>query len=190
MLREAGTKLTYTDLLLKALAIAASRTAEVTAVWDSGSLRQNADSGIGFAVATDRGVVAPVLKSVDRLAMDEVARCRSELTLKAREGRLTYNDLGAASGTLSNLGMYRVDRFQGIITPGQTYLLAVGALRHRPWVDTTLVIKPTLILNLSVDHRVADGAVAAVFLERIAEVLEHPYQLLWDNRGRQQTTSS
>ena len=129
--------------------------------------------------------MAPVLKGVDRLALDAVARCRSDMTAKARQGRLDFEDLGAASGTLSNLGMYRVDRFQGIITPGQTYILAIGALRDRPWVDKTMVVRPTMFLTLSVDHRVADGAAAAVFLERIAEVLESPYQLLWQNSGRQ-----
>ena len=183
--REAGTKLTYTDLLLKALAIAAARTPEMNTLWSNGALRRDPDLGIGLAVATDRGVVAPVLKGVDRLALDAVARCRSDMTAKARQGRLDFEDLGAASGTLSNLGMYRVDRFQGIITPGQTYILAIGALRDRPWVDKTMVVRPTMFLTLSVDHRVADGAAAAVFLERIAEVLESPYQLLWQNSGRQ-----
>ncbi len=183
--REAGTKLTYTDLLLKALALAVARTPEMNTVWNDGALRRDPDLGIGLAVATDRGVVAPVLKAVDRKALDEVARCRSELTARARQGRLAYEDLGAASGTLSNLGMYRVDRFQGIITPGQTYILAIGAVRDRPWVDKTIVVKPTMFLTLSVDHRVADGAAAALFLERIAEVVESPYQLLWQNSGRQ-----
>jgi pyruvate dehydrogenase E2 component (dihydrolipoamide acetyltransferase) len=78
--------------------------------------------------------------------------------------------------------MYQVDSFEGIITPGQTFILAVGKLQNRPWVaNATLVVKPTLVLNLSVDHRVADGAVAAVFLQHIAEVVENPYQILWNS---------
>lgn len=181
--RDAGVKLTYTDLLLKALAIAVARTEEMNMVWDGGALRRYAELGIGLAAATDRGVVAPVLKGVDRLVLDEVARQRAQVIDKARQGRLAFEDLGEASGTLSNLGMYRVDRFEGIITPGQTYILSVGAMRARPWVEgTVLSVKNTLILTLSVDHRVADGAVAAVFLERIAEGIEGPYQLLWDKR--------
>ena len=81
-------------------------------------------------------------------------------------------------GTLSNLGMYRVDRFEGIIIPGQSFMLAAGKLRNRPWVeDASLVVRPTVILNLSVDHRVADGATAAIFLQRIAELIENPGSL-------------
>ncbi len=183
--RDAGVKLTYTDLLLKALAIAEALTPEIRTLWNDGSPRHDPALGLGLAVATDRGVVAPVLKAVDRLSLDEISRARAQLTEKARQSRLTFEDLSEASGTLSNLGMYRVDRFQGIITPGQTYILAVGAIRNRPWVEGVIAVKPTLILTLSVDHRVADGAVAAVFLERLAEVIENPYQLLWGGKRGQ-----
>jgi pyruvate dehydrogenase E2 component (dihydrolipoamide acetyltransferase) len=76
--------------------------------------------------------------------------------------------------------MYRVDRFEGLITPGQTFIVSVGRLASRPVVhEDTLVVKPTIHLTLSVDHRVADGAAAALFLERIAEALENPYTLVW-----------
>jgi pyruvate dehydrogenase E2 component (dihydrolipoamide acetyltransferase) len=106
---------------------------------------------------------------------------RAELAEKARQSRLTFADLEGGVGTLSNLGMYRIDRFEGIISPGQSFILAAGKLRNRPWVeDTSLLIRPTIILNLSVDHRVADGATAAVFLERIAEIIENPYRVLWN----------
>jgi pyruvate dehydrogenase E2 component (dihydrolipoamide acetyltransferase) len=104
---------------------------------------------------------------------------RAELAEKARQSRLALSDLEGGVGTLSNLGMYRVDRFQAIISPGQSFIVAVGKLRNRPWVDTALVIKPTIVFNVSVDHRVADGALAAIFLERIAEVVENPYRILW-----------
>ena len=176
--RTANAKLTYTDLLLKALAIAISKTPEMNTLWDGGALRRQSGVSLGLAVATDRGVVAPTLIGVDQLSLEQIVKRRNGLTGRARQGKLTFADMEGASGTLSNLGMYRVDRFQGLISPGQTFILAVGKLSKRPWFDDALTVKPTVILNLSVDHRVADGAVAAVFLERTAEVLESPYQIL------------
>jgi pyruvate dehydrogenase E2 component (dihydrolipoamide acetyltransferase) len=90
-------------------------------------------------------------------------------------------DLEGGIGTLSNLGMYRVDQFQALITPGQSFVLAVGKIDNRPWVDKgVLTVAPTLRLNLSVDHRVADGALAARFLGNIADLIENPYRLLWE----------
>jgi pyruvate dehydrogenase E2 component (dihydrolipoamide acetyltransferase) len=179
MNQSAGAKLTYTDLLFRALALSLAGTA-MNAVWE-GEVRPRSQVILGLAVATDRGVVAPVLADADRLPLPQLITRRSALTDKARQGRLSFADLEGAVGTFSNLGMYRVDRFEGIITPRQTFILAAGKLRERPWVeDKALTVRPTVILNLSVDHRVADGAVAAAFLERIAEAIENPYRLLWN----------
>ncbi len=185
----AGVKLTYTDLLLKALSVGLAQTPEMNALWENGAPQRLSEVTLAMAVATDRGVVAPVLKSVDTLPLEQLVQSRVKATQKARESKLTFEDLEGASGTLSNLGMYRVDRFEGIITPGQTFILAVGQLKKRPWVvDNALTVTPTLILNLSVDHRVVDGAMAAQFLGQVAEAIENPYQLLWNvdagKRGR------
>jgi pyruvate dehydrogenase E2 component (dihydrolipoamide acetyltransferase) len=177
----AGVKLTYTDLLLKALAVGLAQTPEMNTLWENGAPRRLSDATIAMAVATERGVVAPVLKSIDTLPLEQLVQSRLKATQKARESKLTFEDLEGSSGTLSNLGMYRVDRFEGIITPGQTFILAVGQLKKRPWVvDNALTVTPTLILNLSVDHRVVDGAGAAKFLGEVAEAIENPYQLLWN----------
>jgi pyruvate dehydrogenase E2 component (dihydrolipoamide acetyltransferase) len=182
----AGTKLTYTDLLLKALTVGLSQIPEANAVWENGASRPADRISVAMAVATDRGVVAPVLQDTDRMSLDQLVHARWQMTLKARESKLTFADLEGATGTLSNLGMYRVDRFEGIITPGQTFILAAGQLRERPWiVDRALTIFPTLVLTLSIDHRVVDGAVAARLLGRIAEAIENPYQLLWNTNMAQ-----
>jgi pyruvate dehydrogenase E2 component (dihydrolipoamide acetyltransferase) len=77
--------------------------------------------------------------------------------------------------------MYRVDAFEAIITPGQSSILAVGQIRKRPWVDQTLTVKPTVMLNLTVDHRVADGAVGAEFLGKMVELIENPKGLSWQS---------
>jgi pyruvate dehydrogenase E2 component (dihydrolipoamide acetyltransferase) len=175
--QSTGIKLTYTDLLLKALSLALVNTPNMKCVWRDGTVLRHTDVNLALAVATDRGVAAPVLMNVDRILLPELVTRRSEITDKTRQNKLTLPDLEGAVGTLSNLGMYRVDRFEGIIIPGQTFLLAVGRLQNRPWVDRSLVIKPTIILNLSVDHRVVDGAIAAEFLGRLAELIEQPDQI-------------
>ena len=145
----------------------------MNAVWHAGEVRPRNQIVLGLAVATDRGVVAPVLAGGETLSLVQLVTRRAELAEKARRSRLTFADLEGGVGTLSNLGMYRVDRFEGIISPRRSFRLAAGKLRNRPWVeDTSLLIRPTVILNLSVDHRVADGAIAAVFLERIAGIMK------------------
>jgi pyruvate dehydrogenase E2 component (dihydrolipoamide acetyltransferase) len=180
MKASAGAKLTYTDLLFRALALSLAGMPAMNAVWE-GEVRPRTQVILGLAVATERGVVAPVLADANRLPLPQLITRRAALTEKARQSRLSFADLEGAVGTFSNLGMYRVDRFEGIITPRQTFILAAGKLRERPWVeDKALIVRPTVILNLSVDHRVADGAVAAAFLERIAEAIENPYRLLWN----------
>jgi pyruvate dehydrogenase E2 component (dihydrolipoamide acetyltransferase) len=181
--RRAGFKLTYTDFLLRALAISLEDMPQMNAVWDEGTVHRREQINLDIAVATDQGVVAPTLTNADRLSLDQVVRRRAELTNRARQNRLSFADLEGGVGTLSNLGMYRVDRFEGIISPGQSFILTVGKLRNRPWVETSLVVKPTVILNLSVDHRLADGAAAAGFLERITAVIENPYRILWSEQN-------
>jgi pyruvate dehydrogenase E2 component (dihydrolipoamide acetyltransferase) len=178
--KRAGAKLTYTDLLFRALALALAATPAMNAVWEQ-EVRPRSQIILGLAVATERGVVAPVLADVEKLPLVQLITRRAALIEKARNSRLSFADLEGGVGTLSNLGMYRIDRFEAIIVPGQSFILAAGNLRERPWVeDKSLVVRPTVVLNLSVDHRVADGAVAAAFLERIAEVIENPYRVLWN----------
>jgi pyruvate dehydrogenase E2 component (dihydrolipoamide acetyltransferase) len=177
--QQSNLKLTMTDLLLKALGLALEERPDMKAVWEDGTLRAYSGCDLGLAIATDKGLVAPVIRGVDELALVDVGRRRSEASEKARTGRLSLTDLEGGIGTLSNLGMYRVDQFQALITPGQSFILAVGKIDNRPWVDKgALTVAPTLKLNLSVDHRVADGAHAARFLGKIAELIENPRRLL------------
>jgi pyruvate dehydrogenase E2 component (dihydrolipoamide acetyltransferase) len=179
--QQSNLNLTMTDLLLKALGLALEETPAMKAVWETRILRAYSGCDIGLAIATGRGVVAPVIRGVDGLELVDIGRWRNEVTEKARAGRLSLTDLEGGIGTLSNLGMYRVDQFQALITPGQSFVLAVGKIDNRPWVDKGLLtVAPTVMLNLSVDHRVADGALASQFLGKIAELIENPYRLLWE----------
>ena len=177
--RSIGKSITYTDLLLKALALALAESPQMNSVWRDGAPEPSNSVNIALAVATERGVVAPVLTNADHAPLETLVAWRSDIAERSRQGRLALMDLEGGVGTLSNLGMYPIDQFEGLITPGQSFILSVGRLRNRPWVETSLVIKPTVILTLSVDHRVADGALAAKFLTRISEIIEHPYQILW-----------
>jgi pyruvate dehydrogenase E2 component (dihydrolipoamide acetyltransferase) len=174
-----GVKLTITDLLLNVFARALKSSPEVNATWEENQVRHRTAVDLGLAVATAKGVVAPVIRNVDAIDLLALAVRRSELVEKTRLGRLSLAELEGGVGTLSNLGMYRVDHFQGIISPGQSSILAVGQIRERPWVDKTLMIKRTLMLNLTVDHRVADGAAAAVLLGKMIELIEDPHDLRW-----------
>jgi pyruvate dehydrogenase E2 component (dihydrolipoamide acetyltransferase) len=173
--KQVGVKLTVTDLLLKALGLALQETPQMQAVWEEGTLRTVGAIDLGLAIATARGVVAPVIRKVEAMDLAEMARCRQGVSEKARRGRLSLAELEGGTGTLSNLGMYRVDHFQAIISPGQSFVLAVGKIADRPWVERgVLRVAPTAALNLCVDHRVADGALAALFLGKIVEIIENP----------------
>jgi pyruvate dehydrogenase E2 component (dihydrolipoamide acetyltransferase) len=177
---KTGQKITVTDLLLKTLGLALMETAGMRAAWADGNSQMTEAVDLGMAIAAENGVVAPVVRNVGRLDLAEIARWRQTAAEKTRGGRLALSDLEGGIGTLSNLGMYRVDQFHAIISPGQSFILAVGKIDQRPWVeDGELCVAPTVSLTLSVDHRVADGALAARFLEKIAEIIENPYRLLW-----------
>lgn len=152
----------------------------MNATWKEDGVHNRTSVEIDLAVATDKGVVAPVIRNADAMDLRALAIRRSDLVEKARLGRLSLVDLEGGVGTLSNLGMYRVDHFQAIVSPGHSSILAVGQIRERPWVDKALMIKRTLILNLTVDHRVADGAAAAAFLGKMIELIEVPDDLRWE----------
>lgn len=174
-----GVKLTITDLILTIFADVLKRSPELCATWENNEPRNHSSIDIGLAVATPEGVVAPVLRKVDGLDLPHLVDKRHELAAKARSGKLSLADLEGGVSTLSNLGMYRVDHFAALISPGQSSILAVGSIRKRPWAAETLVIRPTVFLNLTVDHRIADGAVAATFLGKLVELIEEPSSHHW-----------
>jgi pyruvate dehydrogenase E2 component (dihydrolipoamide acetyltransferase) len=169
-----GTKITITDLLLSVFAQTFKSHPELNAVWEGNTISNRTSIDLGLAVATSEGVVAPVIRNLDSLDLRALMARRIELVEKARAGRLSLAELEGGVGTLSNLGTYRVDHFHAIVSPGQSSILAVGQIRKRPWVDQTLTVKPTVMLNLTVDHRVADGALGAAFLSKMVEWIENP----------------
>src|SRR5579875_979251 len=175
---SAAVKITVTDMLLKTVAIALRKTPRMNSVWEEEKIRPLVSIDLGLAIATEEGVVNPVIHDIGEMDLETIASRRAELVEKARQRKLSLHDLEGAAGTLSNLGMHRIDQFQAMITPGQSFVLATGQIRKRPWVEgEALTIRSTIILCLSVDHRVADGVVAAEFIRKIAEVIENPHSI-------------
>jgi pyruvate dehydrogenase E2 component (dihydrolipoamide acetyltransferase) len=174
----AQVRVTLTDLLLKALTLALQAVPEANASWTNDTIKSHSSIDLALAISTDRGVVAPVMRDIGRKTLAEIVAKRYDLVERARRGRLAIADLEGGVGALTNLGMYEVDDFQAIITPGQSFILATGRIRERPWVEKTMVIRPTIRLTRSMDHRVADGVTAARLLTRISEIIAAPISIV------------
>jgi pyruvate dehydrogenase E2 component (dihydrolipoamide acetyltransferase) len=165
-----GARLTHTDLLIALVARALARHPRMNASWSAEGIRQNREVNIGVAMAVEDGVVAPVIHNAAAAALAEIAAQRRDLTERARSNKLRPPDISGATFTISNLGMYHVDRFTAIINPPQAGILAVGQIADRVVpVDSRPGIRPMVTLTLSSDHRVVDGARAAEFLNDVAE---------------------
>jgi len=134
---------------------------------------------LGIAVATPDGLRVPVLKNIGTQNFREIQEELEQIVENAKNGRINLENLGGGTFTISNLGMYGIDRFQAIINPPEAAILAVGRIRDLAWVTPQGILsQPIMNLRLSIDHRAVDGAVAASFLADIQKVLENPYILL------------
>jgi pyruvate dehydrogenase E2 component (dihydrolipoamide acetyltransferase) len=174
-----GVRLSVTDLLLKALAVALRDVPAMNAEWRQDRIEARSSVNVGFAVQGPTRLLVPVVAGADQLTLGQLAQRRAALTLRARDGKLEPGEMGAGSCTLSNLGAYGVDEFRAIVNPPESCILAVGRISPRPFVvDGALAVRPTLRLTLTVDHRVAGGVLGAQFLEGIARAIEQPVQLL------------
>jgi pyruvate dehydrogenase E2 component (dihydrolipoamide acetyltransferase) len=170
-----GMKLTHTDLLAALVARVLLKHPRMNASWTGDGVRANAEINIGLAMAVDDGVVAPVLHNADRSRLGEIATQRRDLMERARGGKLRPADIAGGTFTISNLGMLGVDAFTAIIIPPQAAILAVGRISDRVVpIDGHPGIRPMMTLTLSSDHRVADGARAAKFLQELVEAIGNP----------------
>src|SRR3954447_14880914 len=178
-LREAETKVTVTDVLTKVCATGLLRHREVNAQWTDDAILVFPTANVGIAVATPQGLIVPVIRSAERLRLAEIAAARSDLVTRAREGKLQRADLEEGTFTISNLGMYRVERFTAVLTPPQAAIVAVGATEDRAVaVDGELAVRPTMSVTGPSAHRAVDGAPAADFLQTVKELLEEPGLML------------
>jgi pyruvate dehydrogenase E2 component (dihydrolipoamide acetyltransferase) len=178
--RRAGYEhVTHTDLLVVISAAALQEHPRVNATWRDGGIEQHGAINVGIAVATEDALIVPVVHDVGRLGLKEVAEARGDLVARARTRRLRPADVSDGTFTISNLGMFGVDAFHAIINTPQAAILAVGRILDRVVaVDGEAVVRPTMNVSLSFDHRVVDGAEGARFLDTLAGLVEEPAGLV------------
>ena len=168
-------KVTVTDVLTKLSAIALLRHRELNAQFADDELRIFPSANIGLAVATERGLIVPVLREVERKSLVQLAVERGQLVERARTAKLTQEDLEDGTFTISNLGMYGVEIFTAVLNPPQAAILAVGAIEEKPVVEEgELVVRPMMAMTLTCDHRAVDGSNASEFLRELKLLIEEP----------------
>jgi pyruvate dehydrogenase E2 component (dihydrolipoamide acetyltransferase) len=168
-------KVSITDVLTKVCASALVRHPEVNVSFTDEALLRHPSANVGIAVATDRGLVVPVIRGCERKSIAELAEARADLVSRARDGKLRQDDLEGGTFTISNLGMFGIERFVAVLNPPQAAILAVGAVREEPVVvDGELDLRPRIELTLTCDHRALDGAEGARFLATVKAFLEEP----------------
>jgi pyruvate dehydrogenase E2 component (dihydrolipoamide acetyltransferase) len=168
-------RITVTDLLAKLCAQALMRHRDVNVQFTEDALLKFPTANIGIAVAAPQGLVVPVVRSAERLSLAEVAVARGEVVGRARDSKLTAQDLEDGTFTISNLGMYGVEQFVAVLNPPQAAILAVGATLDTPVArDGAVEVRPMMTLTLTVDHRAVDGADGADFLSTVKKFIEDP----------------
>ena len=172
-------KISITDLIVKAAALALTLHPEVNASFQGDAIRVYHRVHIGIAVALDEGLITPVLRDADAKSLHEIARATRDLVERARNRKLRAQELSGATFTISNLGMYEIDEFIAIINPPEGAILAVGSVVEKPVaVNGKLEVGQRMRVTLSCDHRVMDGAMGARFLQELRRLLEAPSRLL------------
>jgi pyruvate dehydrogenase E2 component (dihydrolipoamide acetyltransferase) len=173
-------KASFNDIVLKAVATALRQHREVNAHWLGDRIRYFNRVHLGMAVATDDGLIVPVIFDADQKSLREIALEARELAKRARERKLTPDQYTGGTFSVSNLGMFGIDQFTAIINPPESGILAIGAIEEKPVVvDGQVVTRPRLRVTMSCDHRVVDGAVGARFLQTLRRMLENPLMLVF-----------
>ncbi|MBU4313789.1 MAG: 2-oxo acid dehydrogenase subunit E2 [Actinobacteria bacterium] len=179
ILEKYGIKVTYTDFILKSTAVALRENLEVNSTFSNGDYIIYDDINVGVAVSLEEGLIVPTIFNCDELEVLDIAKKRVELVGKAREGKLSLEEISNGTFTVTNLGMYGIRSFSPIINPPQAAILAVGEIYTEPVVINGK-IKPESFINLSIacDHRIIDGTIGAKFLRKIVELIENPAKLV------------
>ncbi len=174
-LGEGDVKPTVNDLLTRFVGVALVRHRAVNATFSGDEIHRHASAHVGLAVAAPNGLVVPVIRNVDRSSVQEIARARAELVGRAREGKLTREDMDGGTFTISNLGMFGVEQFVAVLNPPQVAILAVGAVKPTPIVvEGEVDVAPMMYVTLTCDHRAIDGADGAEFLRTLVSIVEQP----------------
>jgi len=168
-------KVSVNDMLIKACATALSAVPDCNVQMENNVIRKFQDADIAMAVALESGLITPIIRSANRKGVVEIAVEARELIDKARNGKLSEDEINGGTFTVSNLGMYGIKQFDAIINPPQCAILAVGGAERRVVVDGDQPVIATLMtLSLSLDHRVIDGAIGSRFMQELAQAIEQP----------------
>jgi len=172
-------KISVNDILLKATALALVKHGACNAWWQDDHIRYWHEVHLGVAVAIEDGLITPVIRNTDRKSLLEISAEARELAGRARERRLKPEEYTGSTFSVSNLGMFEIDQFTGVINPPEAGILAVGTMAAKPVaVDGQIVVRRRLRMTMSCDHRVIDGATGAAFLKTLKQMLENPLAML------------
>ena len=176
---DEGIKISFNDLVVKAAALAIRKVPDVNVSFAEDSLIRHQHIHIGVAVATERGLIVPVVRDVDQKSLGQISRETRDLAERANSGKLQPPDYTGGTFTISNLGMFGVEQFNAVINPPEAAILAVGGIAREPAEhDGQIVLRDHMKLTLSVDHRALDGAMGARYLQALKQLLEKPMLLL------------
>jgi pyruvate dehydrogenase E2 component (dihydrolipoamide acetyltransferase) len=176
-----GVRISPLLFVARALLVATARHPMINSSWDAAGqeivVRHYVN--LGFAAATDRGLLVPNIKDAQALSLPGLARAFADLTSTARDGRCTPADLTGGTITITNVGVFGVDAGTPILTPGEAAILAFGRIRKAPWVhDDQLAVRQVTTLSLSFDHRIVDGELGSAVLRDVGQMLEDPVRML------------
>lgn len=177
--REKSNKISVNDFVVRAIALALRQFPNINASISEQEIIQHGNINVGVAVALDNGLLTVVVKNADQKDLDQIGWETSQLSQRARDGKLRNEDIENSTFTISNLGMYGVEEFSAIINPPEAAILAVGSAQEEPVVeDGMLKTGWRMKATLSADHRITDGAEAARFMQHLALYLEQPWRLI------------
>jgi pyruvate dehydrogenase E2 component (dihydrolipoamide acetyltransferase) len=172
-------KISFNDMVIKAAAMALRKHPKVNSSWRGDVIRYNRHVHIGVAVAVEEGLLVPVVRFADTKSLSQISSEVKDFAQKAKDKKLQPSDWEGNTFTISNLGMFGIEEFTGIINPPDACILAVGAIIEQPIVKNGQVVVGNLMkMTLSCDHRVVDGAVGAAFLQTLQTLLENPVRML------------
>lgn len=175
----AGIKLSVNDLIIKAAAAALRKVPGANASWAEDAILLYERVDISVAVATDGGLITPIIKDADRKGLGTISAEMKDLAARARDNKLKPEEFQGGTFSISNLGMFGIKEFSAIINPPQACILAIGAGEQRPVVkDGALAIATVMSATLSVDHRVVDGALGAQYMQAFKALVEDPISLM------------
>ena len=174
-----GIKISYNDVMTKALAVAAKKYPLLNARYENDEIRVFRHTNIGVAVEVEGGLLVPVVRNVDTLGLGEIAAANRANIESARAGKLLPGSIGGGSVTISNLGMYDISQFTAIINPPESCIFALGKIEDTPtWTGESWKPVPVMTITASFDHRIMDGAYGAQLLTLVKKVVEQPELML------------